>query len=122
MAVRPLTVYAPTDRDHLNVRQGVWTELANGDTGAPFGEVSRADRSVDVEGTFGAAGNCRIEGRNFGQTEWKVLTDDKGNPLDVQEAGIYQVTEITDEIRPNVTAGDGTTDLSATITARGTRV
>src|SRR5262245_55928944 len=39
-----------------------WTGLLNGDDGQPVEMPGSADRSVHALGTFGAAGNVRIEG------------------------------------------------------------
>ena len=121
MAVRAVVVTAPDKPAHYAVRFASWTGLLNGDTGEALEEASRADRSVQVEGIFGAGGNCRIEGRNPGQAEFRVLTDAKGNALDIQAPGLYQVTEIVSEMRQRVTAGDGATDLTVSVTARGAR-
>lgn len=88
-----------------------WLALANGDDGAPSGFSHYGDKSVQVIGTFGAAGNLRIEGSNDG-SNWGVLTDPQGNALDFTAAKIEAVSELTRFIRPRVTAGDGTTSLS----------
>lgn len=87
------------------------------DVGVPLEEPGRADRSVQVTGTFGAGGNLRIEGSNDG-TNYATLTDPQGNALDFTTAKIEQVSEITRYLRPRVTAGDGTTSLTVTIMAR----
>jgi len=49
-----------------------WSGLLNGDDGAPVELPSHADRSVQVTGTFGAAGNVNIE---------QLLEPDRGDQL-----------------------------------------
>jgi len=95
----------------------VWGPMANGDTGAPVGLAGYSDRSVQVTGTFGAGGNCRIQGSNDG-TNYATLADPQGNALDVTAAKIEAVLEIAAAIRPNITAGDGTTAITVTMIAR----
>lgn len=93
-----------------------WT-LANGDTGAPVASAQWADRSIQVEGTFGAGGNLRWEGSNDGAL-FEVLSDPQGTALNVTSAKIKAITEVVAFARPNVTAGDGTTSIVVTLTAR----
>lgn len=82
----------------------------------PF--VQWADRSVQVTGTFGAAGNLRVEGSNDGGTTYATLTDPQGNALDFTAAKIEAITEIVELVRARVTAGDGTTSLAVTFVCR----
>lgn len=97
----------------------VWASMANGDVGGPVERLRFPDRSVQVVGTFGAGGNCRIQGSNEASpTNYATLTDPQGNALDFTAAAIELVTEMTSSIRPNVTAGDGTTNLTVTMIAR----
>lgn len=94
-----------------------FSNLANGDTGEPIEMPSCADRSIQVVGTFGSGGNLRIEGSNDG-TNYAVLTDPQGNNLNITSAKIEQAMEVVRYMRPNVTAGDGTTSLTVIILAR----
>ena len=94
-----------------------WTAMANGDTGSPLEMGNFSDRSVQVVGTFGAAGSVAVEGSLDG-TNYSVLTDPQGNPLDITETKIEAVSELVRYIRPHVTAGDGTTALTVTILAK----
>lgn len=88
-----------------------WANLANGDDGEALMSAAYTDRSIQVFGTFGVGGNVRIEGSNDG-IHWAVLTDPQGNNLDITSAKIELVAEATFFIRPRVTGGDGTTDLT----------
>lgn len=96
-----------------------WSPLANGDDGRPIEMPGSADRTIQVFGTFGLGGNLRIEGSNDG-TNWAVLSDPQGNVLDIISPKIESVLELTRFIRPRVTAGDGTTSLTAILLVRRT--
>ena len=103
------------------VHKQTWDTLANGDTGTSLSAAWLADKSVQIKGTFGAGGTCDIEGSNDGGTTWKVLTDFQGNNVRFTSAGIEQIAENTELIRPNVTGGDGTTALTVIIVSQGTK-
>jgi hypothetical protein len=94
----------------------VWGALANGDSGSPVSLVQYADRSVQVEGTFGVGGTLLVEGSNDGTT-YHTLTDSIGNPLSFTTSGLKVVSEATGFIRPRVSAGDGTTAIVVTMVA-----
>jgi hypothetical protein len=99
----------------------LWTPLANLDTGDPLELSDRADRSIQIKGTFGAAGNVLLEGSNdpVGSTAtYAPLSDPQGVALNFTAAGIKAVAEACRWIRPRVTAGDGTTALSAALFVR----
>ncbi len=94
-----------------------WVDLANGDDGAYITYGSFADRSIQVQGTFGAGGTLLVEGSNDG-TNFHTLTTPLGTALSITAAGIYMIAEPVKYIRPRVSAGDGTTELTATLFAR----
>jgi len=94
-----------------------WASLANGDTGSALEMAGSADRSVQVVGTFGSGGNLRLQGSNDG-TNWNTLTDPQGNDINITSTKIEQVTEVVRYMRPNVTGGDVTTNLTITILVR----
>lgn len=91
-----------------------WTGLLNGDTGESKSMPGSSDRSIQFSGTFGAGGTIEVQGSNDG-TNWIVLTDLQGNAITKTVASIEMITEVTRHIRVEVTAGDGTTDLTATL-------
>lgn len=93
-----------------------WTPLANGDTGAPVQTGPWADASVQVHGTFGTGGSMTFQGSNDG-TNWFPLTDPQGNAITKTAAALEQISEIAHFLRPNVTAGDGTTSLTVIVFA-----
>jgi len=94
-----------------------WTGLLNGDVGDDVDLGMFPDKSVQVEGTFGTGGTISVEGSNDG-TNRRILNDSRGegNPLTLTAADVRVVLENTKQVRPNVTAGDGTTSLSVSIT------
>lgn len=91
---------------------------ATSDVGAPIAFVQWVDRSVQVTGTFGTGGHCIIKGSNDGGTTWAALTDPQGNALDFSSAKIEAITEVAEMVRPEITAGDGTTSLAVTFILR----
>lgn len=91
-----------------------WTNLRNGYDGSPIEMAQYTDKSIQVTGVFGAGGNLRLVGSNDG-INWFVLTDAKGTDIDITEPDIKFVSEATLYIKPLVTGGDATTDLTVTI-------
>lgn len=113
-----------TVRSLANAAQGqharlvTWTALANGDTGEPFQNTDYgAEATVTFEGTFGTGGTIKLRGSNDG-TNYYDLTDPQGNAISKTAAGIELVAEAPLYIRPEVTAGDGTTALQCRILFR----
>lgn len=101
-----------------SVRKIVWGALTTtNDRGTPCEWLQWADRSIQFNGTFGAGGTIKLQGSNDG-TNWIDLTDPQGNAISKAAAGIEAVTEITQFVRPFVSAGDGTTLLTATLVMR----
>jgi hypothetical protein len=96
-----------------------WTPLANGDSGSAVDLNDYRDRSVQVLGTFGTGGSVTLQGSNDGGTTWATLTDQGGTNLTFTAAGIKHVQQLTEYIRPIVTAGDGTTALTVYVFMRG---
>jgi hypothetical protein len=95
-----------------------WSALTTTNSdGSPFEFQDWADRCVQVFGTFGAGGSVSIQGSNDG-TNWATLNDSNGTALTFTAAGIKQALETAVYIRPKVTAGDGTTSLTVTVSAR----
>jgi hypothetical protein len=108
---------APASLNRLCV-VATWPNMPNGEDGQPLEIANMADRSVQVHGTFGAGGSLRIEGSLDGDNFF-VLTDPQGNALDITTAKIEAISELARFIRPRVTAGDGTTNLTVTILFKG---
>ncbi len=106
-----------------NTMRFFWETLTTtNDNGAPIPAsfMDYADRTVQVTGTFGAAGNLRVQGSND-LAIYAALTDPQGNDLNIAAAKIEQIMEIALLMRPLVTAGDGTTDLDVSVVCRRSR-
>lgn len=123
MATRNPTITRGSDGSWVRFSWAGANRLANADDGAPIGKhwVQFADRSVQVLGTFGAGGNLRVEGSNDGGTTYAALNDPQGNALDITLAKAEQVLDLTQNMRPRATAGDGTTLLEVHILCRRQR-
>lgn len=114
---------------NIHHRRVKWLLLANGDDGQAIGGANPAassistgwypDRTVQITGTFGAAGSVSILGSNDGGTTWATLTDPLGNALTFTSAGMKQITELPHLLKPSVTAGDGTTAINVWLHMRG---
>lgn len=100
-----------------------WANMANGDTGAAVEAGMLPDKTLVVNGTFGAGGNLRLRGAVTsgvpGATDLQTLNDPQGNALDVLGAKAEALLELVRWYTPAVTAGDGTTSLTARIFAYG---
>lgn len=93
-----------------------WSSLADDEAGDAASLSKWPTKSVQVSGTFGASGSISIEGSNDG-TEWTVLTDGLGEDLTFTTAGLKEIYQNTQFVRPHVTVGDGDTDLKVVIVA-----
>lgn len=119
MAVRNATV--------TNVAKGVikvqWTGLLNGDQGRAEDLTRFPDRTVQLTGTLGAGGSINVEGSNDGGSTYHIMNDTRGegNVLTLTALDMRQILENPALMRPNVTAGDGTTNLTLTILASTSR-
>lgn len=96
-----------------------WTGLLNGDDGTAVPGAEWGDRSIYFVGTFGAGGTVILEGTNEEvPANWVQLADPQGTGISKTANGIEQVLEITRWVRPRVSAGDGTTNITAIMLAR----
>lgn len=98
-----------------------WQGLGNGDDGNAADGVRGSDKTVQVFGTFGSGGQVDIEGSNDDGTTWHVLNDAQGDALNISAESTVLVQENPQLIRPNVSNGDGTTDLDVHLIERQTR-
>lgn len=119
MATRnPTVTYAPNGQANMVAIN--WSGLLNGDAGAPFEGIDWADRTAQISGAFGTGGSITLEGSNDG-TNYLALTDPQGNAITKTAAALETIEEGPRYTRPRVTAGDGTTNLTAVIYARRSR-
>ncbi len=94
-----------------------WTPLLNGDVGDAFELSGAPDKTVTITGTFGSGGSVTLQGSNDG-TNWFALTDPQANAITKTAAAMEAVLENPRYIRPNVTAGDGTTSLTVILAVK----
>lgn len=121
MAERSFTIIR-TPLDGSGIILIKWEGLQNGDTGSPLPCPHYADETVHVVGIFGVGGNCRIQGSNvFESPSYSTLKDPQGNDLDFTSEGLEQILENSYWVRPNITAGDGTTLLDVYMLIHTTR-
>lgn len=104
---------------NTNIRRVTWGALVNGDAGDVIGPDTAlwSDRSIQVNGTFGAGGTLVWEGSNDGVT-FATLNAPQGVALSFNTPAMRQVLEGALYMRPRVTAGDGTTALSVVLMLR----
>jgi hypothetical protein len=112
-----ITILDANSNENGGARLVQWAGLLNTDDGTPVEFDAFADRSVQVTGTFGTGGNCRIQGSNDG-TNWAALTDPQGNALNMSTASLEAISELARYVRPLITAGDGATNLTVTMLLR----
>lgn len=120
MATKSVTITEIPNAGSSQAFVASWANMANGDDGEPVELPDYADRSVQVEGTFGTGGSCAVQGTND-SANYRALTDPQGVTIGVTAAGIKQVAEMTRKVRPKITAGDGSTSLTVTMFFRRTR-
>ena len=95
-----------------------WTPLTTTNSdGQPAQYQGAGDRTVQIQGTFGAGGTVIIEGSIDG-TNWYNLRDPSSTAISFTAAGMKAVLENVPFIRPRVTAGDGTTSITALLYVR----
>ncbi len=88
------------------------------DTGAWVAMARYADKTIQVIGTFGASVDVDIQGSNElapGALEFGQLSDPQGVSLSIGDVDPIVIAETPRVIRPIVTAGDGTTNLTVII-------
>lgn len=93
-----------------------WTGLLNGDTGAPFVCSHLPDKHFEASGTWGAGGKVAMQAAAepaLAPSVWNTMRDPSQNVIELTSAAaVEQCLDNSYAIRPNVTAGDGTTSLT----------
>lgn len=95
-----------------------WTPLttANAD-GQPASYQGAGDRVIQVTGTFGAGGTVILQG-SCDNVNWFPLKSPTGTAISFTAAGLFEVLENCPYTRPFVSAGDGTTSITALLAVR----
>src|SRR5262245_41323339 len=97
-----------------------WPGLLNGGDGTPVEVPCYGERNFGVYGTCGASCSCQPEGSNEDcrSPVYAQLTGPSGTGnalIALTAVGVKAVVESPLLIRPRVTAGDGTTNLTAAL-------
>lgn len=82
-----------------------WTPVTENDTCAVVSLPEYADRSIQVEGTFGGA-SVAVNGSNDG-TNFRALKDPSSTAIAITVAGIKAVLENTIYTQPSPSGGTG---------------
>lgn len=104
-----------TNYQEGRLTKAIWSALPTTLAGNPSSVMSMyADRSVQMIGTFGTSvlSSVALQGSNDGGTTWANLTDPQGNAIIMSSAGLKQLTEVTELVRPNSQGGDSTTAVT----------
>jgi hypothetical protein len=111
MTTRAATVTINADKTGL----AVWLGLDQNDDGEGVAIGRYADKTIQVVGAFGSGGDVDMEGSNDGGTTWGQLHDLRGTVISIGDSLPVVPEESPLLIRPNVSAGDGDTDLDVYI-------
>ncbi|HET8869172.1 MAG TPA: hypothetical protein VFM48_01890 [Aquabacterium sp.] len=95
-----------------------WAGLtfATTDDGAPISLAAWSEKTFQAFGTFGASGNVVIEGSNDG-TNWSPISNRQGvTPFNLTSSQAINTSQDRPIwVRPRVTAGDDTTNVTVTV-------
>lgn len=124
-----------TPRPLPGVESVTWV-LANTDAGQPIAFSNYSDKTVQVFGTFGSGGSVTLQGSNDPRVlvdyaagtpkgsetaKWFTLKDPQANAITKTSDGADSGEAILENplfIRPNCTAGDGTTAITVILVGR----
>lgn len=118
MAAGPTKIKTPFDASGIQVWE--WTGLLNGEKGAPLAIPQYPDKTFQAYGTFGTGGTVTWEGTNDeaaapADARYGALAKQDGTDLTQTTAKPSVCQQAPYQVRPNVTAGDGTTSLTARV-------
>ena len=108
--------------DGINSQTVQWVGANSNSQFQPVNRGDLVDHSFQVTGTFGAGTNVQIVGSNDATNitngTYFPLTDPFGTIINMTAAGLRQTTEMTVWVKPNISAGDGTENLTITLSVR----
>lgn len=111
-----VTAFARTDLGN-GVLLFSWLAVPNANTGTPISVPDYADITVYFGGTFTGGGTVSLKGSLDG-TNYVVLTDPQGNAITKTAEAIEAATENCRYLRPEVTAGGGSTAINIYVMCR----
>lgn len=112
---------AAVNVDFADLRHTIWANLLNTDTGRPQGFQGSGDKTVQFTGTFGTGGTVLLEGtcdKDPAAATWFILNDLQTVAISKTAAALEGIAESVLWVRPRVSAGDGTTSLTAQLLVR----
>lgn len=118
MATNTPTITPVTDGGMFDVYLVQWLAMGNADTGTQIKLSGAADRSVQIEGTFGGA-TITVQGSNDG-SNWQSLTDPQGNAIAKTSAALEAIQELTRYVRVISSGGTGT-NVNVSLLLKGQR-
>lgn len=97
-----------------------WSGLGQGDDGAPIQMPNtEAHKCFQAFGNFSGTPTVNLEGSNADSGEFSNVSDDPGNSdIAATDNSLFFFTGKPLRLRPNVTSGDGSTDLTVRIVAK----
>lgn len=108
--------------DGVNSQAIQWVGAAFGSTFQPINRGDLVDHAVQVTGTFGSGTNVQIQGSldatSTTNGTYFPLKDPFGNVINMTAAALNQTTEMCIWLKPAITAGDGTENLTITLGVR----
>lgn len=119
MTTRDVELTGPTNE---GIVHAAWTGLLNGNDGELVRLAKFADKTIQVLGNFGSGGVVQVQGRNLTGGAWGVCHDAQGADIAVEDNDPIIIAESPLELRPFISAGNGSTDLDVYIVSvvRGT--
>lgn len=98
-----------------------WRNIASGDTCEEYSGFSDySDRSVQVEAAAFGGATITIAGSNDGDN-YQTLTDPSGTAITASSAKLRQILEYVWKVKPTISGGDVTTNITVTIVAKRSR-
>lgn len=117
MAIKAKTLAVPTNTQTDVVSWAALTQTGL-DTGDPANVEGAKSLTAQVQsGTLGVGGNVRWEG-SFDNSIWFTMSSDIGTPAAANQTALLTPVMLKERprfVRPNCTAGDGTTTLVAAL-------
>lgn len=95
-----------------------WETLGTGDDGSPITVAHCSQICIQATGDFSAGAGIHIDGSNDGGTTWVQLQDVEGAAINLTSAGLKDVLEHPELIRPSVTNGNASTDIDVFLVAK----
>ena len=115
MATITAVLTGPTNEGVVEVSWGTLTTTNRPGSGVLIAKYP--DKTVQVLGTFGASASIAIEGSNDAGNTWFPCHDITNTVIALTAAGGALIVENPKLIRPNLSAGDGSTDVDVYLVA-----